>query len=903
MQFQNLFVTSAALAFAGLWASPVMAQDNAANDVDQLEEIVVVGLRGSLQRAADIKRNSDTVVDAITMEDIGQFSDESIALAIQRIPGVQIELDDEGTGGDRVSIRGLGPEFVNSTVNGRRLLSAGTEATNLRQMNFNVFPPMVLTGVQVSKGATAARPESGLAGLVDLQTLRPLGMAQLNDASVYGSVSVAAEQEDLYDGTGTTINGLVAWRNDDSSVGGYVGAMWSETEPARDQLRVNTGTRTVRLDTTGDGVADTLLPDTRVPLSAVYNPIREDRERLAFVAGLQFEPSDEFSVLFDVLYADYDNQSFRDSNRYLLGASWNGSHVLDAGGVEIDENNVVRYVDYGFGTSTGGGPIRAQVQPFLFDNRSDNLITGINFDWNKGRLNTNLDIYYSALEYEQAFSTPSFRKNVAKPGFIYDGRGSVSALTTSDDQDTAGWAFFRSGVRPINLDSDITGIQLNFDLELDAAALSSFEFGVEYEDASIDATNAVFSNFAAVDAAQADALLAAGITGALSEGGFMSGVGGFSPTEWLVADYASLLAIDERLGYGIDQLGVDPAASHDTSEAILTGYAQLNFDTDWGSTAVTGNLGVRAVNTDFESTAATVGVGPDPVPVTVSEDYWELLPSLNLNFALRENVALRFGVAKTLSRPEYSEMAPIIQIISLPDPNDPQAQVGSAIAGNENLDPMTALNYDLTLEWYNNIGGAFVFSVFYKDVSDFIINQLVEETSVPGQSGLFNVTQPINFSDGSANGYEIGIYQPFDEWIPALEGFGVAANYTYVDSEFDLDVGDAGFGFPGSSEDNFNLTAFYENDIFTARVAYTYRSDFFRSLSGQGTQTENAIFTGEQDRMTLNLAYRPTEQWRFSLNVANVTEDPRRDFVGDESTFLSYFERGRTYNLKATYRF
>ena len=101
MRLQKLFVTSAALSLTALTVSPAIAQDAMADDAEQLEEIVVVGLRGSLQRAADIKRNSDTVVDAITMEDLGQFSDESIALAIQRIPGVQIELDDEGTGGDR----------------------------------------------------------------------------------------------------------------------------------------------------------------------------------------------------------------------------------------------------------------------------------------------------------------------------------------------------------------------------------------------------------------------------------------------------------------------------------------------------------------------------------------------------------------------------------------------------------------------------------------------------------------------------------------------------------------------------------------------------------------------------------------------------------------------------------
>ena len=208
---------------------------------EEVEVIQVTGILGSLEASAQIKRHADTVVDVITAEDIGDFADDSIAGAIQRIPGVQIETDDAGTDGDRVSIRGLGPEFVNSTINGRRLLSSGNEGKNLRKMNFNAFPPSVLSGVKVTKGSTASRPESGLAGQVDLETMKPLDIRKLKKKNSYSSVGIRADSNDIDDEAGFRVNAISAFRNDDKDLGGYFSIVASEEKKARDQLRNNWG--------------------------------------------------------------------------------------------------------------------------------------------------------------------------------------------------------------------------------------------------------------------------------------------------------------------------------------------------------------------------------------------------------------------------------------------------------------------------------------------------------------------------------------------------------------------------------------------------------------------------------------------------------------------------------------
>jgi TonB-dependent receptor len=278
---------------------------------------------------------------------------------------------------------------------------------------------------------------------------------------------------------------------------------------------------------------------------------------------------------------------------------------------------------------------------------------------------------------------------------------------------------------------------------------------------------------------------------------------------------------------------------------------------------------------------------------------------VNVNFELDEGLKLRLAASKTLSRPDFQDLSPIGNI-NIPDGTDPEAsEIGSATFGNPDLDPMTSINYDITLEKYMDNDGALVVSIFYKDVSDFIIRSLDSEVPLPGQdpSILFNTTRPINFSDGSVEGFEVGIFQPLDKLIPELEGFGFSANYTYVDSKFEEDVGSAGFGFPGTSKNNLNLMSYYENDDITARISYIWRDAFFRSLAGTGSQTATARFTGETESLNLNVAWRATKEFTLSFNGSNLTDSIRRDHIGFESTYLDAFASGRSFSITGAYKF
>lgn len=888
------YATLASVTFISL----LLASGTALSQDGELEEIVVKGIRSSIESARELKREADTNIEAITSIEIGQFADSSIAGALQRVPGVQIEVDNAGTDGDRVSIRGLGSEFVNSTINGRTLLSSGNEARSLRKMNFNVFPSSVLSGVRVAKGQTAAGPEGGLAGQVDLQTARPLDLAQLKNDTTFGLVTLRGERRDIYDDNGSRIEGFFGFRNDDATLGAFVGVVTGESDIAVDQVSQNRVTRNLRIDNDGDGVQDEIITGVNVPNATTARPTKQVTEREAITAGIQWRPSDELQFVWDLTFAEFDNASNRINGQLIMNPAW-GATVFDANAIAIDSNNTLLSAD--FSQTTGGGPILSRVQEQIFNNVTENLISGLNVDWTRGRLNTNVDVYFSNVDYEQDLRFPVFNRALNKTLVNYDGTGVTPRITTGADRlDETGYTYLFSIVREIVLDGENHGAKFAFNWDLDGNVFTDIDFGMQYEKTRVTSTRSAAARFA-VPGPDRPAIVAAALTGTQVAGGFLSDVG-FTPEAWLEPNFQALAALHpDVLTTGISNLGVDPAASHDSEEEITSFFGQLNIDSEFAGKPLTGNIGLRAVLTDHNSTAATVGAGPLPVPVSTGDDYWEYLPNINLNLALRENVALRFGLSKTLSRPSYQELAPIINVNIATDPTVNNI----ASAGNPDLDPMTSYNYDLTLEWYTDTGGSAVASLFYKDVSDFIIANLEFDQTVPGQpaSVLFDTTQPVNFSDGDATGFELGFYQPFDELIPALTGFGVSANYTYVDSSFDTDVGDSGFGFPGSSENNYNFIAFYEIEKFSARLAYVYRDEFFRSLAGQGSQTSDARFTSDYETLDLNLLVRPLEGLTVALNVNNLTDEVRRDHIGDESRFLDYFDVGRTFALTATYRF
>ncbi len=896
---KTLFATMIALFTA---SNIAIAQDDPGREASiALDEVVVTGVRNSIVSAAQIKRDSDTIEEAITAIDMGQFMDDSIAQALQRVPGVQIEVDDTGTDGDRVSIRGMGPSFVNATINNRILLSPGTQGSNLRRMNFNVFPPNVLTGVRVTKMQTASRPEAGMAGLVNLQTLRPLDHKYPKNQNFFGSVTLQGDYQDVSDEDSFRASGILGVRNQAGNFGAFIAVAGGDTQAARDQLSARPLQRDIQIDNDGDGVADETMEDVFVPQVMNFQPKREERKRTAVSAGIQFQPTDELNIVIDGTFTEFDSDATQDRTQLVFGNAWFNRQVWDADGIEIDENNTVRYAD--FSQVTGPRAVQQRLSPLQFRNVTENQILGANVDWHRGRLNVNFDVYSSSVDYLQDLRFPIFRQNLDTAAIIYDARNTVPTVQLGPDYiDTSTQSFFNTTIREIYMEGDIIGGALAFEFDLGWKAFSTIRFGYNHSEADIDFS--IYGKPAGLPAPDSDEMVAAGISGQLWPGNFLDGQ--TSPGEWFLTDFEAMAAIEPWfLLTGKQELVLDQESGYHADEKLDAFYGQLDFSADLRGTPFTGNFGVRAVRTENISYGSTRNVDNSFTPTMTQFDYWEYLPSVNLRIAASDTFDVRLGYSKTLTRPEYKDTAPVIRIIREPDidPITGDVIVGRATAGNPELAPITADNIDLTAGWYPENGSNIVASVFYKKVDDFIVSDTTEDGTVPGQVGLFDITQPLNFSEGTVRGAEFSFYLPGGVLHSSLENFGVQGNYTYIDGEFAQDVGDVGVGFPGNSKNNYNLTAFFETQKFTARLAYTYRGGFLRDLAGTSAQTVTARHTGEQENVTANLRYRAMKNLTLSFNVNNLTDENRHDFVGTENTFLAYFYRGRTYALTATYKF
>jgi iron complex outermembrane receptor protein len=892
--------TILATMLAALFTTTAFANTEEGAEVEEknIEVIEVKGIRSSILKAQHLKRNADSVIDAISADDLGKFSDAAISDAMQRIPGVQVERNDGGQEGDRVSIRGLGATYVTTTVSGRTALSSGTEAlSNLRAFNLEVIPTDVITSVIVKKTPTASDPESGLAGSVDLQTRKPLDNAQYSDSSnTFGSLTIQGDNGSIGDELGSRYSGLFGQRTEDGKLGYYVSYLKSESHPGRDQLFPQVSQRDLNLDTTGDGLADTVTEDVYTIHKIDLEPIREDRLRESVAAAVQWQVSDDLEFMADVVYTSYDNASIRNRVSPVFSAAFDNG-VLDASKIYIDDTNTLQSIEQG--AFLGVQEITTQFIPFLFGNKTESTVAGINFVYNiNPELTLNADFHYSGVDYEQDLDLPILVQNISANQVSFNNtNGLYSADLGEVPLDEYRLQQDLTLIRDIFLDAEQFGARFDFVLALDNEWLESIEFGVRW---TSEDTDSMRGNVGSVTTDYTDEELEEISLAGIDQ----SGTYGFYPddnvfSEFPIGDLNVFYDAIPDLGKRID-FGADPASSFTYQEDVLALYAEGNVVGEISGMDYSANFGVRAVYVDFAGQGPRVETDKSITPTTTSSDYIELLPSANFNVDITENLAWRLAAAKVMSRPNPSDLVPREAA------NQPLGvgNIPTGQRGNADLEPTISYIFDTTISYYNDIEGAYVASFFYKDVNDFIFPVTTQET-LPGYGDqIYDVRKPENYSDGEVLGFELGFNQPF-LFLPApFDGFGMQANYTYSDSSFDEDVGDNGYGFPGSSKNNFNSILYFEKGDFGVRLSYIYRDAYFRNLPGQGAQAKNAtpLWSEDDERININASYNINEYFTIFADVNNLTEEGRRDFYLEESIFNGSFRRERTVTVGITGR-
>ncbi len=790
-------------AFLGL-VGPAYAQETPSDATQTADEqadsqdagIIVSGIRASLERAADIKRESSQIVDVITAEDVGKLPDANVAEALQRVTGVQItRVFGEG---QAVNIRGL--QQVRVEVDGRTLLGFSArvsppENDNLgRSSGLDAVPSSVFGRLEVRKSPLASQAEGGLGGTVNLFTPKPFDFKKT-------TISLRA-QGTYSDGSNKfepSFTGLFTTTFADGNIGVLLSGEYQKRTSSLQLFERNNW-----LNRRNGGTSDVLAP-----LLLQYENVDIDRSRIGVNGALQFRFGDNFVLTADALYSKVEADRTNQAITFNLPTSTTATIVTNA----VNEGGYLVA-----GTSTGR--VRVQNQRRL--DPTDNLLAGLNGKYDDGALSLEGDVYYSRGTLRQKIEVAVLDSLTGVIG-NYDFRnGPVPSLTLSRPAGvpfdpnlptnyvypTSGTLTLRANLLPATLE-EWTG---KFDVGYDFGDGSKIRAGVRYVDLRAES-----DSYRSRGLATAAELAPFGVPG---DANFLDRIRGNFPRAFYTYYPDPAFLIPRVLATEPPLASQEPSPNgyrrnvdrdYDLSEKTLSGYMMFDVEGEVFGRPAKLNAGVRLSHTKFSVDTFSL-IGAVSRLTTDRNSYTNVLPSMNLTVNLTDDFLVRMSASQTMQRAGLADLAPSTFI------NPTNLTSGG---GNAQLTPPISSNLDLSFEYYTGRSSLISGALFYKDVKDFIANGTIEEI-IPGfeSDGPYRTSRPFNIASAKVRGFELGVQQFFDFLPSPFDGLGVIANYTFADSE-----DSAGFPLVATSKHSYNLVALYEKGLLSARIAYNWRDD------------------------------------------------------------------------------
>lgn len=901
-----------ALSMPSAFAQDAPAAEASPSQATELDAVVVTGYRASLERAIDIKRGETGMVDAIVAQDIGKFPDLNLAESLQRIPGVVITRD--GGEGRQITVRGLGPDFTRVRLNGLEALSTvgssdGQGGTNRgRGFDFNVFASDLFSQLVVRKTASADVDEGSLGATVDLRTARPFDYS--------GFTAVANLQASYNDQAGSAtprFAGLVANSWADGKFGALLSIAYSERK-TRDE-----GSGTVRwANGPSNGgfhpsspFQQALSADVFAPRFPRYTLMEHDQKRVGVTAALQFRPSDSTEFNLDALYSKIDaerDEKYIEANGLSASGATGKREILVKEGVV--ENSALVYAvmdNVDIRAENRHDEWSTEFRQFSLDGKhefSDSFSVS-------GKIGT------SSSEHGNPVQATVMMDKLNVQNYRYDYRGDMNKPVFDygvSPTDPTGWTLSVVRLRENYVTNDFDTGQLDFNWVIGPSftvqgGIQAKDYRFESSELRRTATETIVPNFA--DGTRI-------VPPDMTELGSLRGVNG-SPGTWVVPDFDKIVGLFDVLsGQGTFALSNYAPSDRSVEEEDRGGYLMGKFSADLGSVPLSGNFGVRYVRTRQTSSGIATASGV-PTAVTVSRQYSDTLPSLNLVAEVNPDFLIRFGAAKVMSRPGLGSLTPGVTV-------SVSGSARTVSGGNPLLDPTRATTADLGFEWYFDEGAMLGLAAFYKDIDSFIQN--TRESRVYADSGLpaslldnttasvndeFVFTVPVNTPGGDLTGLEFNYTQPFTFLSGIWKNFGVQVNYTYVDSniQYLLSSGAAAqkAAMTGQSKNSWNTTLFYEGDRFSGRLSATNRDDFLIQVPGTETGFNSAAngVHGQSGTTVLDASvrYRMADNVELSVEASNITNEAQESWVANPSVALplEYGETGRTILLGLRYTF
>ena len=975
--------------------SPVAAQETEKD----IEVIQVSGIRSSVQESMGIKRDSAGVVDAISAEDIGKFPDTNLAESLQRITGISISRNNGE--GSQVTARGFGPDFNMVTLNGRTMpgsaLPGGGGTANSRAFDFSDLASESVRAVEVYKTGKASIATGGIGATVNVRTARPFDAADNGITASVGAKALHDTTNRVGDDVTPEVSGFINYLNDDNTFGVTFTGSFQQRDSAAQGAFVNQW-RVNPFDGTVPQSPDPANPDSGDPivlnnapamgqLFAIPSDLRyymadRERERTNAQLTFQFAPSEKMTATLDYTYSKQDlyearaEQSIWMDDRYFTELTFDDETVKtpvlitqerrdllprDLGLAlqelnQVNENksiglNLEYFVnddftlvfdvhnssaegkpDAPYGTWTNLGLGANVVKGQGVDFRGEFPIMFVDFDdAARDNLNGNgvldqddvgtsiLDMNFSSQDTEitQARLDGTYHMDTGSINFGIESRSMESTSLQSLTRHTMGnWGIENPG-------------------ELPSGSLTPLDLANEFDDFN---TDGMFSQ---------------GFTGSVAQ------IGAFAAQK-----------------YGFDLVANNPFATNRTIEEDITAvYFELDLSGEMNGMEYNLLAGVRYENTDVTSIANislpsgiawegnndfNVRFGSDMEDVDIEASYDHVLPALDFDIEVVENMIARFSYSKTIARPTYNNLSAAASVSPQSGPTLLTDSItATASSGNPALVPLESDNLDLSFEYYFDETSYVSVGFYDKRVKNFIGNEQVEENvfglrdvtagpraqaardelearGIPvNDTSLFNMvaamengieydsltdeqfeqqfdilpnsddplitfinSKPVNNKAANIYGFEFAAQHFFGD-----SGFGVLANYTTVkgDIGFDNEANPSitQFALVGLS-DTANLVLMYEKDALQARIAYNWRDKFLDTTS---QYINEPGYTEDYSQIDLSISYDVTEDLTVAFEGINITEENIRRHGRTSAMLWNLDEFGARYALSARYTF
>jgi TonB-dependent receptor len=914
---------------------PAEAQ-TAAND--DLQEVVVTGLRASLQKSLDIKKQSLGVVDAISAEDIGKFPDSNLAAAIQRVPGVSVSRGASALGGvptstgaaTQITVRGFGPSFNTTLYDGRQMptaLGRNSRGDSSRGFDFSAVGADFVGQVDILKTPDARLSSGAIGATVNVKFPKPFDNPGLRVAAS-ASTSYAADEEKATPNGGLLFSDTFA----DDTFGALASVTYANHKTRANHINNQGWNGQPFAPSLGKFVAPD-DPAAKIPAWfiqdwGIYQEHTEDK-RIDGRVVLQWRPTGTLLVTLD----DNFSRDELHQDQYGYSVWFNAGNMqnikLNEHGTVVDFTQPVTPTDF-------QGQINAS--------KIRNNITGLNLKWDAtDRQSFEFDAAYAVAELNPNGEISQLDMDVGygPSGNNTAGTNGTTLGITGIGKDSLQYptGFGPNGDASRFINNGIIGSHVlpiisnqNKDIVRQFKLMGTWQednlqlnYGVQYvtDHQDLKAFDTFQNNdwqlFAGYGPASGNtggiALPQELFTRSFSTRNFINGFSNSNqmPPQVLVFDPIAVMDYLTKTTGKTPVLAFNPNYQV-VEEKTLAPFVNLSTEAKINEMPLRINLGLRAERTQVDSrglqalpTALTIQTSDitafnvsytDQTPVSEGNSYRHLLPNLDLVLAVNDDWRVRLDASRTLTRPRLIDLTPSTIV-----PQGPRIGALTANGGNAQLSPFLSDNLDLGVEWYYARNSYVSVGGFVKEVTDFIVQNTATETindvidPTTGQPGLFAVTRWVNGPAAEVRGIELAIQHMFGD-----SGFGVQANYTKVDTNKPYDPSDtstSGFAVTGLA-DSANVVGFYEQFGFEARLALNWRDEYLDHFGQQqngGRFGTEPTFVNAATTLDLSTSYRFSKNFDVYFEALNLTDETFSTHGRYDEQLLDVVDFGRSYTL------